>query len=130
MDDGVQKAVTRFFDDFVDAFRTFDGDVIAQRYLSPYLASHVGRPSDCFTTQSAIARYFQKVVDEYHGKGCRSCRYEELEVVLLGEASVLGTVTWELLHEDGRVLSRWRESYNLARDGEGLKVFCSVDHAG
>lgn len=130
MDKEVYQAATCFFNDFVDAFRSFDGEVIAQRYLTPYLASHVGKPSDCFTTQSAIAEYFQGIVDEYHQKGCRSCRYEELEVVPLGEASVLATVSWELLHEDGRVLSRWRESYNLARDGEGLKVFCSIDHAG
>lgn len=130
MNDGARAAAARFFDEFVDAFRTFDGNVVAQRYSSPYLAAHVDETLDCFTNHSEIARYFQGVLDDYHARGCRSCRYADLEVVPLGEAGVLGTVTWELLHEDGSVLSRWRESYNMARSGEGLKVFCSVDHAG
>jgi hypothetical protein len=130
MEDGVRTAVARFFDEFVDAFRTFDGEVIARRYLSPYLAAHVDGTFDCFTAQTGVARYFQKVVDAYHAQGCRSCRYSDLEVAPLGEACVLGTVTWELLHENGSILSRWRESYNLVRHGVELKVFCSVDHAG
>ncbi|HMP03887.1 MAG TPA: hypothetical protein PKD86_09345 [Gemmatales bacterium] len=130
MKDGVRAAVLDFFDEFVKAFRTFDGKVIAQRFLSPYLAAHTDGTSDCFAQPAEIASYVQKIVDEYHAKGCRSCRYSDLEVVSMGEARVLGTVTWELLHEDGSVLSRWRESYNLARGGAGLKVFCSVDHAG
>ncbi len=123
-------AVARFFDEFVEAFRTFDGSIIAQRYQAPYLAAHVGRPADCFLTDSEIASYFQEIVDDYHAKGCRSCRYTALEVVPMGSLSALGTVTWELLREDGSLVSRWRESYNLAYERDRLKVFCSVDHEG
>jgi hypothetical protein len=35
----------------------------------------------------------------------------------------------ELFGADGRVLSRWRESYVLVRDRGYLKVRASVDHA-
>ena len=130
MDNFVQDAVTSFFDQFVAAFRSFDGNEIAQRYLSPYLAMQADGTIACFSQHSDIAHYSQTVLDDYYAKGCRSCRYKELEVVSMGASCVLGTVTWELLHEDGRVLSEWRESYNLSLVGDRVRVFASVDHVG
>jgi hypothetical protein len=46
----------------------------------------------------------------------------------MGERAVLGTVTWELLREDGSVLRRWRQSYNLVRVEAGWKIFASTHH--
>lgn len=112
----------------MEAFRTFDGSEIARRYLSPYLALHADGSIDCFAAHADVVKYFQDVVDEYHRKGCRSCRYKDLDVISVGRQCALGTVTWELLREDGSVLNCWRESYNLARVGDGLRVFASVDH--
>lgn len=125
----LQGEVAAFFDAFVEAFHSFDGQRIARRYLAPYSALHAGGSVECFSTQAEIAAYFQKVVDGYRSQGCRSCRYGVLEVVSMGRTCVLGTVTWDLLLEDGRVLQSWRESYNLARTAEGLRVFATVDHA-
>jgi hypothetical protein len=129
MNDVVRTAAAIFFDTFVEAFHTFDGQAIAQRYLPPYLAMHADGTLACFTTHSEVAQYFQKVVDEYHAKGCRSCRYKDLEVVAVSANYVLGTVTWELLYEDGSVMSSWRESYNLSWIEDQMRIFASVDHA-
>lgn len=126
----LQDEAAAFFDAFVEAFRSFNGQLIALRYLAPYSALHAGGSVECFSTPADIAGYFQKVVDGYRSQGCRSCRYGELEVVSMGQACVLGTVTWDLLLEDGSVFQSWRESYNLARTSEGLRVFATVDHAG
>ena len=112
------------------AFRSFDGSVIARRYLTPYLALHANGKVDCFQSAAEIGAYFQRVVDEYHGSGCRSCRYRDLEVIPMGARSALATVTWDLLREDGTALTSWRESYNLTRVGDSLRVVASVDHAG
>jgi hypothetical protein len=118
-----------FFDQFVVAFRTFDGREIARRYHAPYLALHENGSIDCFVAHADIARYFQDVVDGYYRQGCRSCRYRDLGVVALGRRSALATVTWDLLEEDGNVLTSWRESYNLTLVDEGsLRVIASVDH--
>ncbi len=46
----------------------------------------------------------------------------------MGGRSALGTVTWELLREDGSVLRAWRQSYNLARVEGGRQVFASTYH--
>ncbi len=120
---------TAFFDAFVATFQTFDGDCIAQRYIAPYLARNAEGSIQCFGEHAEIGRYFQDIVNAYHAQGCRSCRYTDLDVVLIGSQSVLATVTWELLGENGSVLSSWRESYTLARTDNGLRIFASVDHA-
>ena len=117
-----------FFDTFAEDFRTFDGALIAQRYLAPYLAFHSPTSIQVFTSQAEIAGYFQEVLDGYHAQGCRSCRYSELVTHPLGEGCVVATVTWALLAEDLSVVSAWRESYNLCLVGARLKVFASTDH--
>lgn len=124
----IRCAASSFFDEFVAAFRTFDGSEIACRYQAPYLALHANGTIDCFATHADIGNYFQDVVDGYYSNGCRSCRYGDLEVVALGTQSALATVTWDLLKEDGKVLTSWRESYTLTRVGESLRVIASVDH--
>ena len=124
----LQREAAAFFDDFVDAFATFRGSRIAERYVAPYVALQTDGSVLPFTEHSAIGAYFQSVVDTYAAQGCRSCRYRELETLPLGRQSALATVTWDLLREDGTVLTSWRESYALVRKPEGLRIFTSVDH--
>lgn len=123
-----QELVRRFFDEFVEAFAGFDGVLVAQRYLTPYLACGGPEAVRAFTSSDEIAAYFQILLDGYRARGCRSCRYLDLEVLALGADCALGSVTWELLDADAVVVTRWRESYNLCRvDGRYL-VFASTDH--
>jgi hypothetical protein len=124
----LQTEVAEFFDAFVQAFPSFDGKVIAQRYAAPYLALNGEGVLTLLPTQADIASYFQTVLDNYLAQGCRSCRYLELEVFAMGNQSALGTVTWEMLGQDGKVLSSWRESYNFMRTENGLRIFASTDH--
>lgn len=129
-DKALLTEVAAFFDDFVHAFPSFDGKKIAERYAAPYLALNGEGVLTLLPTQADIASYFQTVLDNYLAQGCRSCRYLELEVFALGSQSAMGTVTWEMLDHDGKVLSSWRESYNFTRTNSGLKIFSSTDHVG
>lgn len=118
-----------FFDAFVEAFASFDGERIARRYLAPYLSRRADGTSACFLSHAEIVRYFQSVLDGYREDGCASCRWDALEVTAVGAHSLLAGVTWTLLRADGSVLAGWRESYHLADTPEGLRIFASVDHA-
>lgn len=122
--------MTRFFDAFVEAFATFDGTIVAERYSPAFIAVHADGSLESFTAAADIARYFQRFLDGYYADGCRYCGYQALDVVPIGEACVLATVTWELFNESGTLVSSWRESYTLARAPSGLQVFASMDHAG
>jgi hypothetical protein len=128
-DTPIDREVAAFFDEFVEVFTTFDGRLIARRYLVPYLAMRADGSTETFTTLDAIGEYFQRIVDDYKVRGCSACRYGELSIVPLGRSAALGTVTWSLLQADGSVLTAWRESYNLVRSDGRLKAFVSVDHA-
>ena len=125
-----QREMSTFFDEFVEVFRTFDGNLIAIHYAAPYLAIHADGSTGLFIEHKEIGPYFQRVVDSYQQRGCRSCRYKNLKVVALGEQCCLSTVTWELLTEKGAVLSVWRESYTMLRSADGLHILTSVDHSG
>src|SRR3954471_22784409 len=93
----LHAAAVAFFDEFDRAFETFDGAVVAARYSAPYLAVRADGASECFATVQAVTAYFQRVLDAYHQRGCRSCRHKCLELLAVGSSAVFATVTWELL---------------------------------
>jgi hypothetical protein len=128
MTSDLRTDVTQFFDSFVAAFSTFDGEVIAQRYFPTFIALRTDGTLDSFTSSADIARYFQQFLDGYRADGCVSCSYKTLDVVSIGQACVLATVTWDLYDSNGAIVSSWRESYNLAYAQSGLRVFASIDH--
>jgi len=129
VDKALPAEVAGFFDAFAQAFLSFDGNTIAQRYAAPYLALDTSGTLKLLQTPADIASYFQRVLDGYFAQGCRSCRYLGLEVVSMGSQSAQATVTWELLGQGGEMLSSWRESYNFMRAENGLRIFSSTDHA-
>lgn len=47
---------------------------------------------------------------------------------MLGEQSCLASVTWQLHAEPSRLISTWRESYNLHLGPNGLLIYASTDH--
>jgi hypothetical protein len=125
----LRAEVAAFFDAFVQDFASFDGAQVGRRYLAPYVALHTPGSIELFASPGEIAPYFQQELDRYHETGCRSCRYTDLEVMAMGTQCALASVTWELCAGDGKVLSTWRESYNLARQGRELFIFATIDHA-
>jgi hypothetical protein len=122
--------VRSFFEAFVAAFGTFDGARVADLYGVPHVALRADASIQCVPSRAEVERFFQAALDGYARDGCRACRFTELDVVSLGERAAVGTVTWELLDGDGRVLRAWRQSYNLVRVAEGWRVFASTYHVG
>ena len=122
--------VAGFFDAFVEAFSSFSGARIATRYVVPGVALRGDGSIQCLQSREEVERFFQAAVDAYHRDGCRGIRFKDLGVVPMGGRSVQGTVTWELLREDGSVLRHWRQSYNLVRVEAGWQILASTYHVG
>jgi len=123
-------AAEAYFDRFAEAFSAFDGAQVAQLFVAPVAA--LGRDGSLISLpqQDDVTRYYQAALDRYQRDGCRSCRWSELSVVLMGRRAVLTAVTWDLLRDDGTVLTRWRQSYSLSLFGDdGPKTFATVSHA-
>lgn len=119
-----------YFDRFVEAFSTFDGAQIARLFAAPLVT--LGRDGSLIGLfqQDDIMRYYQAALDGYHRDGCRSCRWSDLSVAPMGCRAVLAAVTWDLVRDDGTVLTRWRQSYGLSLAGDdGPRTFAAVSHA-
>ena len=117
-----------FFDRFDAAFVTFDGAEIAARYAAPYLACRADGSAQSFSDPESISRYFQRVVDDYHSGGVRSCSHSALSIQSLGGRHVLATVNWHLSDSNGAEVSAWRESYVLAERDLDFLIRSSIDH--
>lgn len=124
-----QSDIGLFFDRFAHDFKSFSGRVISRRYSEPYLSVSASGDSQVFSETSAVAEYFQTVLDNYFAQGVRSCRYKALEVTLIGTGGALASVTWEMLRDNGTVQSSWRESYNLSRASGEFRIQVSTDHS-
>jgi hypothetical protein len=118
-----------FFDNFVAAFATFDPAVIADLFATPGVTLRADGSLVALTTREDVIRYYRAALEGYHRNGCRSCRWTGLEVTPTGTRSMLASVTWDLLHEDGSTMVTWRQSYYLRASDDGPKAFASVSHA-
>ena len=122
--------VAAFFDRFVEAFSAFSGAGVATLYFVPSVALRGDGSIQCLQARADIERFFQAALDGYYRDGCRASRFIDLDVVPMGGRSVLGTVTWQLLSENGSVLKEWRQSYNLVHVEKGWQILASTYHVG
>jgi hypothetical protein len=119
----------KYFDRFVAAFGTFDPALISDLFATPGVTLRADGSLVALTTRDDVIRYYQAATEGYHRNGCRSCRWADLKVTPTGNRSMLATVTWDLLHEDGSVMVTWRQSYYLRDGNDGPKAFASASHA-
>ena len=117
----------RYFDDFVTAFATFSGEVVAGLFSHPYMAINSEANSTILESPAHTARYFQKFLDDYKSNGSKSCRYDFLEVVPIGSSGALLSVKWSLQHSAGENIDSWNESYCVLRTTEGMLAYVSID---
>jgi hypothetical protein len=115
-------------DRFAKAFANFDAAMIAELFATPSVALRKDGTIVSLAVREDVLRYYQAALDSYRRDGCSSCRWEELEVTPMGRRSMLATVTWYLLREDGSVSTRWRQSYTLSYSETGPKIFASAMH--
>ncbi|GAA3965275.1 hypothetical protein [Allohahella marinimesophila] len=123
-----EAAVLAYFDDFVEAFATFDGVRVAAKFGLPFMAK--GQADSCalFKSYEALRAHFQVFLDDYKSKGCRECRYSDLDLRWLGADSVLATVNWSLLGGSEAPILGWTESYLLSFIESRPLAFATIDH--
>ena len=120
--------VRDFFDRFVEDFPSFDGSIIANRYTAPYTA--VTSDGEFWQSNDSveIEAYFQGLLDRHLSQGVLFCKYNDFECQQVGKSNYFATVTWSMMGAEDKVITTWRESYNLVNTASGLKIFTSIDH--
>jgi hypothetical protein len=119
-----------YFDRFARAFASFEGDQVADLFVTPGVALRRDGSIAALTTRDDVVRYYHAALQRYRGEGCRTARWSRLETIPMGRQSLLATVTWELLREDGTIAIQWRQSYNIRNvDENDPRAFASAMHA-
>ena len=121
-------AARAFFDRFANAFATFDGRKVADLFATPGVALSRDGSIVALTSRDDIVRYYQTALDRYRRDGCQTARWSQLATTPMGRRSLLATVTWDLLREDGSTAIQWRQSYSLTDSNETLRAFASAMH--
>ena len=126
LDSASGKEIAGFFDRFVEAFATFDGAIVGPLFVVPSVALKRDGTLQGFSSQGDVNTYYQVALDRYRASGCRSCRYSNLETNFLNDSTVIATASWDLLREDGSVISHWRQAYFMSRFGSEWRIFGSA----
>ena len=122
--------IKEYFDHFVDAFTTYDGDRVAAKFTVPYMVKGEAGESKIFHSMSEVSQHFQAYLDEYKAKGCTKCQYSKLDVKWLGSESAIASVDWSLLDQGDDLVLAWSESYVLSVIGNQALTYATVDHIG
>ena len=79
-------------------------------------------------THADGARLYATVSTAWRTEGYARFETENFEVLELGESSRLVSFDWLMLSDDGDLIRRWRQSYQLIRSQESWQVFTSTFH--
>lgn len=124
----IKEALITFFDKFTIDFKSFDGAIIASRYLPPYTAIHSNKSVSLFSEHKDITQYFSSILTAYKAQCVAYCTYSNFEHTKLEDGAVLATMDWNMMKDDGTLVAKWRESYILIFSNKVLKIVTSIDH--
>lgn len=123
----MKEHLIQFFDKFVEDFESFDGTVIASRYLAPYTAISSDKSVSLYKEQGDIEQHFASILASYKKQNIAFCRYVKFEFSTIGTESALTTMDWNLMKKDGTTVTSWRESYLLIWTDGKWKIITSID---
>jgi ketosteroid isomerase-like protein len=122
------NSVQSFLDSYVQAFLAIDGTRIAGHYNAPCVTVRADGSVHCLLTAEVQHAFFQTVAETYDREECRRWQYSALDVNPIGAQSVFASLDWEMLREDGSVIRRWRQSYNLLKRDADWRILASTFH--
>jgi hypothetical protein len=120
--------INKFFSDYTRLFDARDGATIATYYHAPSISMRADASVHIFQTPLELQLFFQAVAEKYYAEGQRGSRYVNLDVKPIGSKSVLATMDWQMLREDGSTIRAWRQSYNLIRPDGRWQILVSTIH--
>ncbi len=115
-----------FFNQFCEAFATFDGELVAEHFIAPGIALKYDGSLEGFTVQKDIVSYYQSALDYYKEAGCSVCKWSELDIHRLNDTSLTATASWDLLHKDGHVIRHWRQAYFISQFDGKIRIYGSA----
>ena len=108
--------ISKFFEDYNRTFEGKDGAAIAMFYHVPSITMRGDGSIHSFQSREEVQEFLRRVGEGYNREGnLGTGRYYGLAALPIGARSVLATLTWQAVLQDGSILREWRQSYNLVR---------------
>ncbi len=124
------EAIERFFGEYAERYMTFDAEAIAAVYEVPFLAVREGRPIH-LGDHAAVLEHLTVLMDAYREAGAARATIADLHVHRLDATSVVATVRWNALSDNGAILRDFTTSYHLLRQERGdWRVLSYTYHHG
>jgi ketosteroid isomerase-like protein len=120
--------ISKFFSDYTRPFDARDGATIATFYHAPSITMRADASVHVFQTRRELQEFFQGVAEKYYAEGQRCSRFVNLDVKPIGSKSVLASLEWQMLREDGSTIRTWRQSYNLIWPDGRWQILVSTIH--
>ena len=89
-DPALTKEVRGFFERYLKAFDSIDGNRIAALYCVPTVTKRGDGSIHCLQSREELARFFRGVADSYYREGYRSGSFKNLRVIPIGGRSIHG----------------------------------------
>ncbi|MGH2800086.1 MAG: DUF6841 family protein [Thermoleophilaceae bacterium] len=123
-----EAGIERFFERYAERYMATDVDAVAAVYEVPFLAVRESRPIHLLD-RDAVREHLAGLMDAYRNAGAKRATIADLQVTQLDSASVIATVRWNALAEDGALLREFTVSYQMLRqEPDGWRIFSYTYH--
>jgi hypothetical protein len=121
--------------DMIDFFKRYQSEFDQQNWASfaalfhePAMSVRADGSVMVIPTHADGARLYESVSSAWRGEGYARFEMENFEMLALGQDSRLVSFDWLMLSNQGELIRRWRQSYQLIRPQGAWQVFTSTFH--
>jgi hypothetical protein len=118
-----------FFDHYHREFDKPDWEAFSLFFHEPFMTVRGDGSVYLLKTQSDTRQFFETVAAAWRREGYERFSTANFESMPLGKYGLLATFDWEMLRQDGSIMKRWRQSYQLIAVRQDWKVLASTFHA-
>jgi ketosteroid isomerase-like protein len=121
-------SIERFFETYAELYMASDVDAVAAMYEAPFLAVRESRTIH-LGDREAVRQHLMGLMEAYRNAGAKRATIADLRVTQLDSASVIATVRWNALAEDGALLRDFTTSYQMLRqESDGWRIISYTYH--
>jgi hypothetical protein len=124
-----KQEVVAFFERYGAEFDQRNWAEFVALYHEPSLTVRGDGTVKYFQSRAEAKQFFENVANAWCGEGYHRFAMGNFDVAPIGRRSVLATLDWDLLREDGSLIRRWRQSYQLIQVQQNWLVLASTFHA-
>ena len=121
--------------DMIDFFKRYQSEFDQQNWVSfaalfhePAMSVRADGSVMVIPTHEDGALLYASVSSAWRAEGYARFEMENFEVLALGQDSRLVSFDWLMLSNQGELIRRWRQSYQLIRPQGAWQVFTSTFH--